>query len=390
MQLSVIGAGAIGSAIAMNLVGQEDVTSVRICDANARSLQRLASTIDNEKLHSFQVNARDVDALAPVIRGSQCVIAAVGYDQLPELARIAVRSGAHYCDLGGSDENVAAILPQAAPAREAGRWIVPGCGLAPGLVNVLCMLGIEQFDRVAGAFIRIGSLPVHPRAPFDFSLSWSARRILDDYTLPVRLIEDQEVRICEPMTGDESIEFDEPFGQLEAFYTAGGLLRMPDELQGKVGSLNLKTIRWPGHADRIRFLLGLGFGESKSIDVRTHLTYRDLLLRRMKQRLAEPQEDVVLMRIVIQGEVGGQERTLRYEMVEGGDADLGLNAMRRCTSIPATVIACQLASGMAPGGGAATPEFVISRASFLRELRNQGLNIRETWTDGLVSVREAC
>ncbi len=388
MRLSVIGAGAMGSAIAMCLAERDDVDRVQICDANARALHRVSRLIENDKLRSFQIDARDVESLAPVIRGSECVVAAVGQEQLPALARLALDSGSHYCDLGTSDEGVERLLSFSDEAKTKGTWIVPGNGLSPGLVNVLAMRGIEQFDEVSGAYIRIGSLPKIPRPPFEFNLTWSAQRLLDDYTLPVRVIDGGEVRICHPLTQDETIEFEPPFGRLEAFCTAGGLLCLPDELSGRLQSLNLKTLRWPGHADRIRFLLGLGFAESRSVDVRTHLTYRDLLLRRMKQKLTEPQEGVLLMRIVIHGQVRGKDRTLRYEMIEADDPAASLNAMRRCTAIPTTIVACQLASGSVDGGGAGTPEFVIPRTAFLVELRENGLDVRETWTDGLISVQD--
>lgn len=382
MQITIIGAGAMGSAIAQNLVTRQEVSKVRVCDANARSLQRLADSIDSNKLQSYQINARDVPALAPIIKGSHCVVGAMGYDRVPELATLALDSSSHYCDLGGSEEALDSLMGLSDRARQAGRWIVPGCGLAPGLVNVLSMLGVSQFERATTVHIRVGDLPVDPQPPFQFNLSWSAEKVLDDYTGQVRMIEDGALVTCKPLERVESIEFEAPFGSLEAFCTAGALQRLPDELDGKVDLLDLKTIRWPGHADRMSFLLALGLGDPLSVDVRTHLTYRDLLLRRMRQRMGAVQDDAVLMRIVIHGRANDLQRTLRYEMVERVDPTTGLSAMKRCTSIPAAVMACQLGQGLVPGGGAATPEMVIPGEPYLRELRASGLNISETWADG--------
>jgi saccharopine dehydrogenase-like NADP-dependent oxidoreductase len=249
------------------------------------------------------------------------------------------------------------------------------------------MLGVSQFERATKAHIRVGDLPVDPQPPFEFNLSWSAEKLLDDYTGPVRMIEDGAIVSCEALNRLEAIDFPTPFGTLEAFCTAGGLQRLPDELFGKVDHLDLKTIRWPGHGDRMRFLLALGLGDSLSVDVRTHLTYRDLLLRRMRQRMGAEQDDAVLMRIVVHGRAEGTQRTLRYEMIERSAG--GLSAMKRSTSIPAAVVACQLARGDVRGGGASTPEMVLPGEIYLNELREHGLHISETWSDGHQAVAEA-
>ena len=95
---------------------------------------------------------------------------------------------------------------------------------------------------------------------------------------------------------------------MEAFCTAGGLSTLVSDLEDKVKTLDHKTIRWPGHADQMRFLIGLGFAERQKIDVRTHLTYRDVLMRRMRRRMGGEHEDAVLMRVLIKGSVGKQTK----------------------------------------------------------------------------------
>ena len=139
----------------------------------------------------------------------------------------------------------------------------------------------------------------------------------------------------------------------------------------------------------MRFLLGLGLADEQSIDVRTHLTFRDVLVRRMQKRLAGEHEDVVLLRVSVHGTVGGVERTLTYEMVELYDRVSTLTAMKRCTSIPASVIAIQLASGRIEGGGATPPEMIVPKLPFLEEVRSFGLSISETWHDGHMPVTQA-
>ena len=386
MKITVIGAGAIGSAIAAELIRKEEIAQVQVCDARARSLQELQAQVKSPKLRSFQVDVRDPNVLESILEGSACVIASAAPDLNPGLAQLCLKLGIHFCDLGGNDDLVRKELALDAQAREKGVWIVPNCGLAPGLVNVLCLYGIGQFDEVEAAHLRVGDVPLHPEPPFNFRISWSAEKILDDYTHPVQLIEEGEIRQHDPISFDECIVFPAPFGEMEAFCTAGGLSTLTEQLAGRVRTLDHKTIRWPGHADQMRFLLGLGFGEDRSIDVRTHLSYRDVLVRRMRQRLGGAYEDAVLMRVLIRGTQDGQPRTLVYEMVDRYDAEHQMTSMRRCTSIPTATVVYMIASGQVPGGGAAPPENVVPHARFCALVAEDGLDIRTTWYDGHTDV----
>jgi lysine 6-dehydrogenase len=386
MRISVIGAGAIGSAVAIELNAREEVTQVQVCDARARSLQTLHDRVKSPKLRSFQVDVRDENVLEPILRGSACVVGCGPPELNPDLAALCVDIGSHYCDLGGNDVIVKQELALAESARKKSVWVVPNCGLAPGLVNILCLRGVEQFDEVEAAHLRVGDIPLHPEPPFNFRISWSAEKIIADYTEPVMLIEDGEIQHREALSFDETIHFPDPFGEMEAFCTAGGLSTLTEELAGRVKTLDHKTIRWPGHADQMRFLLGLGFGETRHIDVNTHLTYRDVLVRRMRQRLGGRYADAVLLRVLIKGIKDGRKQTLVYEMVDQYDEVRSVTAMKRCTSIPTATIAMLVASKEVSGGGAAPPENVIPKEIFCRMLTERGLNITTRWHEGYVDV----
>lgn len=387
MKITVIGAGAIGSAVASEVLAYDEVTQVQVCDARARSLQELHAQVHNPRFRSVQVDARDTALLESIIRGSDAVIASTQPQLNPVLAELCLSLGIHFCDLGSNQQIVQKQLALHERAREQSIWIVPNCGLAPGLVNILCLHGIEQFDDVEAAHLRVGDVPLHPEPPFNFRLSWSAQKILDDYTNPVYLIEDRQVVETVPLSHEESICFEDPFGEMEAFCTAGGLSTLTHQLAGRVHTLDHKTIRWPGHAHQMRFLLELGFGEQRSIDVRTHLTYRDVLTRRMSQRLGGIYEDAVLMRVLTQGTKDGRQCTLVYEMIDCYDVENQRSAMKRCTSIPTAAVAMLIASGQVAGGGVAPPENVVPKAHYLDLLTRRGLSITTTWHDGWVGVR---
>ena len=386
MKVTVIGAGAIGSAVARDLIERDNVSHVQVCDSHARLLQRLDDQLKSPKLRSYQVDVRDLRVLSSILNSSDVAIGCVTSALNPRLARLCLDQNIHFCDLGGDDNTVLQTLELDKEARRKSLWVVPNCGLAPGVVNVLSRAGIAQFDEVNVVRLRVGDVPLHPEPPFNFHLSWSADKILNDYTQPVRLIEDSKVIETDPLSRDERLHFGAPFGEMEAFCTAGGLSTLVADLADKVKTLDHKTIRWPGHADQMRFLIGLGFAETQKIDVRTHLTYRDVLIRRMRRRLKEEHADAVLMRVLIKGRVGKETKTLVYEMIELYDEGKQMSAIQRATSIPAATVACMIGSGAINGGGAAPAENVVSAEDFLATLEERGLKIKKTWYDEHIPV----
>jgi len=388
MKITVIGAGAVGSAVAYDLVRREGITQVQVCDIRPVALQEIRERIRSPKLRTFQIDARNRHVLEPVIKGSECIISCVSPHLNPDLARLALDVGSHFCDLGGNDEVVRQELALNKEAQEKNLWIVPNCGLAPGLVNILCMHGIEQFDEVSCARLRVGTLPLQKNPPFNFRLAFSAEKLLDDYTSPVTLILNGGLMEVEPLTGLECIEFSPPFGKLEAFYTAGGLSTLPYDLVGHVRELDYKTIRYPGHAHQMQFVIALGLAEKRHIDVRTHLTYRDVLIRRMRQKLGGEFEDAVLMRVLICGMRGDKEYTLVYEMIDTYNQEQQLSAIKRCTGFPAAAIAYLIATRAVLGGGAAPPERIIPRDQFFELIQERGLQVKRRDIEGIVDIEE--
>ncbi|HYE58869.1 MAG TPA: saccharopine dehydrogenase C-terminal domain-containing protein, partial [Rhodothermales bacterium] len=341
MKLTVLGAGAIGATVARDLAQADDVETVQVCDARARSLTELQATLSSPKLRSFQADARDPLLLRSIIAGSACVVGCVPGALNPALSELCIELGVPFTDLGSTDEIVDQQLRLHETARDRGVWIVPNCGLTPGLVNVLCLHGIEAFEQVDAAQIRVGDIPQDPTPPFNFSASWSVEKVLDDYTSPVEVIEDGLLTTHAPLSHVEEIHFDPPYDHLEAF-DASGLSTLARQLQGQVRCLDHKLIRWPGHAGQMQFLVALGLAESIHIDVQTHLTYRDVLLRRMRQHLSADLEDVLLMRVLVRGLQGGRRATRLYEMVIRYDEATQTTAIRRCTSIPISTLALML------------------------------------------------
>ncbi|HLA63142.1 MAG TPA: saccharopine dehydrogenase C-terminal domain-containing protein, partial [Rhodothermales bacterium] len=375
-----------------------EVTRVRVCEARPAVLRTFRAWLQHPALKTYEADARDERALAPLLAGSDVVVSCVAPEHGPRLAALALTAGAHYVDLGGPEASVESTLALRPLAEQRQRWVVPNAGFAPGLVNVLGMRAVGRFTRPIAARILAGDVPTEPREPFSHRLSHSAEKLLEDYTHPVAVLRHGRVEHCPPLTGLEPVEFGHGFDTMEAFYAAGGLDTLAHVLQGRLDRLDVKTLRWPGHADQMRFLLDLGLADRTVLDVRTHLTYRDVLLRRLRQRLGGDYRDAVLARVEVDGyptdadsrgdgaPADGATRTLVYELVDRYDEETGLSAMRRCTAFPAAAVAVLLAQGAVEGGGAAPPEAVIPPEPFVAALAARGITVTERWLDEPVAA----
>jgi saccharopine dehydrogenase-like NADP-dependent oxidoreductase len=378
MKITVLGAGTIGSAVAYDLCRCEAVARVQVCEARPATLRAFAADHPHPKLRTYQADARDERALEPILAGSACIVSCVAPEHNARLARFALELGAHFVDLGSPDIDWAQATDLHAAAATAQRWVATGCGLTPGLVGMLVLRGLDALDEATAARIRVGDLPAERDPAFSYRLSYSAEKLLDDYTKPVPVLREGQFETREPLSGVETVAV-EGFGDLEAFYAGGGLTTLAEGLAGRLDRLDEKTLRYPGHADQMRFVLALGLAERTSLDVRTHLTYRDVLLRRLRQRLGGAYEDAVVVRIEIEGKRDGEAGTLVYELVDRYDAASGLSAMQRCTGFPAAAAAVLLSQGAVPGGGVRPAERALPIEPFLARLAERGLRVTERW-----------
>lgn len=383
MKITVLGAGAIGSAVAYDLARCEEVTRVQVCEAQPVTLRAFRADHAHPKIRTYEADARDVQTLEPILTGSSCVVSCIGPDHNGRLARLSLDLGAHFVDLGSPAPIRAQEETLAERAERRQRWVITGCGLSPGLVGVLTMRGIARLDEATAAQIRVGDLPVHPSGPFYHRLAHSAERLLDDYTHPSPVLRDGQVEMRDPLTGLETVEV-EGFGTLEAFYASHGIDSLAEALAGRLDRLDAKTLRHPGHADRMRFVLDLGLGDKTSIDIRTHLTYRDVLVRRLRQRLGGDYEDAVIIRIEIGGRRAAEgpeagEGTLVYEVIDRYDAESGLTAMQRCTGFPAAAAAVLLSQHALSGGGVGPADQTLPVEPFVARLEARGIHVSERW-----------
>jgi len=380
MNYLVLGAGWMGSAIAFDLARAEGTTSITLADLDGGKAKESAARIGSRQVRHLQLDAGDRSALTRAMDGQHCVLSAASYRLNPAITRAAIDAKVHLCDLGGNDDVVAEQRSLTGEAEAAGVTIVPNCGLAPGMANVLAARGIEMFQSVEKVKIRVGGLPQHPLPPFNYQLVFSVEGLINEYTGTSKVLRNGRVDLVETLTETEPIEFPPPFGTLEAFHTSGGVSILPDLYAGKVQELDYKTIRYPGHCERFKSLLDLGFASHEPITVGTSvMTARDLFLELVKKRLSGNSPDVVLMRVTIEGTKEGTRTTLLFELIDSFDKNDNITAMMRTTAYPTSAIAQLIGEGVIQKRGVLTPEEVVPLEPFLAKLKKSGIRVDQRW-----------
>jgi lysine 6-dehydrogenase len=377
----VLGAGMMGRAAAYDLAQFDPSAHVVVADINAEAADRAARAAGpNVRPLMLDVNAGG--ALANALAGMDVVISAVSYAVNERLTRAAIDAGVHMCDMGGNNDVVDRQLAMDGQAQTAGVTIVPNCGLAPGLINVLGMDGVRAFDTVESVKLRVGGLPLHPRPPLQYQIVFSVEGLINEYVEPAEVIRGGR-RVAVPSMADlESVSFPEPFTALEAFNTSGGLSILPRLLEGTVDELDYKTIRYPGHCEKMRTLLDLGFASHEPIMIGTSVrTSRELFTELLRRKLDTGGPDVILARSSVTGTKGGARARLVSEFVDYYDEATGMSAMMRTTAYPTSIIAQQLAHGVITRRGVLTPEVCAPAADMVQQLARRGITISTTLTE---------
>ena len=164
MRMLVLGAGLQGSACAYDLLQDKEVTEVRLADLHVGHLPEFLAPFSGPRLLPTPLDVRDHDAVLGAMRQCDAVMSAIPYYFNYDLARLAVEAGVHFCDLGGNTEIVFKQKELDAEARRKNITVVPDCGLAPGMVNILAEYGISQLDTVSSVKIFVGGLAAASRA----------------------------------------------------------------------------------------------------------------------------------------------------------------------------------------------------------------------------------
>jgi lysine 6-dehydrogenase len=380
MRMLVLGAGLQGSACAYDLLKNTDASEVILADLRVDALPSfLAPYRDDPRLRTIRLDARSEADVRNAMRGADACMNALPYYFNLEIATYAVQEGVHYCDLGGNTGIVFQQLQLDAQASARDVSVIPDCGLAPGMVNILAAAGIDRLDDAHTVRIRVGGLPQDPQPPLNYQIVYSMHGVLDYYTTQSWVLRDGEPKQVDALTEIEPVDFPEPVGRLEAFHTAGGLSTMPWTYQGQLRTMEYKTLRYPGHADAVRIIRALGLLELEPVQVGgTSVVPRDVFIACAEPRLRHPDgKDLVALRVEAEGTKDGRPARVVFDLLDFHDDATGISAMERTTGFSLAITGLLQAKRQVRVAGVKTPDQAIPASVYIDALRQRGVRIEE-------------
>lgn len=348
--LLVLGAGMVGTAMAIDLAAQHQVT---LADRDPMAL-----TQAKEKCSALETLVLDVtnkEALAKAIKAPDLVVCAVpgflGFETLRQL----IINKKNVVDISFFEQNA---LELDALAKEQGVTAIVDCGVAPGMGNILLGYHNEQLE-ISNFECFVGGLPLVKQWPFQYKAPFSPIDVLEEYTRPARYVEYGNI-ITRPALSDcEYMDFD-GIGTLEAFNTDG--LRSLLFTMSHIPHLKEKTLRYPNHIEYIKVLQASGFFGEEPLDIKGQsIRPIDFTARILfdNWKLYPEEEELTVMRVSIKGKNSqGQTEEVIYNLLDYYSADTKTSSMARTTGYTATAAVNAFLQGLIPDQGILPPELI--------------------------------
>lgn len=379
MKMMVLGAGLQGCACAYDLLQNPAVGQVTLADLRPDQLPPFLAGDWGGRLRPLRLDVTDSAAVKAALQGHASVMSAIPYYYNAPMARAAVEVGCHFSDLGGNTEIVLEQKKLDAQAAARGLSVIPDCGLAPGMVNILAAEGIRRLDRAEQVKVYVGGLPQDPEPPLNYQIVYSLEGALDYYTTPSWILRGGRPVQVDALSELEPVEFPAPVGTLEAFHTGGGISTLPFAYEGKVDVMEYKTLRYPGHAAIMRPIRELGLLDMKPVEVRGQTVVpRDVFIASVSPRLHKPQgRDLVALQVQVSGLKDGARRGIGFRLIDHYDVEHGISAMMRTTGYSLSVTGQMQADGRVTLKGVHTPDEAVPFRAYVDELARRGIRIEE-------------
>ena len=360
MKAIVLGCGLVGNEIARDLARGNDF-AVTAVDINAGALSTLG---DVPGITTIEANLAERDNLIQLVKEHDIAAVAVpgfmGYQTLEAV----IEAGTHAVDISFTPEDTLELHDR---ALKAGVIAVVDCGVAPGLSHVLVADASSQLDTVKLVAIYAGGLPANPEPPWNYKAVFSPLDVIEEYTRPARIVQEGEIVTVDALSEVEFIQIP-GIGTLEAF-ASDGLRSLLTTI--KTDRMFEKTLRYPGHAEKMRSLREAGmFGkdaiEVGGVAVRPIEVISKLLFPSWKLR--EGDEDITVLRVIVEGMKNGQKLSYTYDLADHYDREHQITSMARSTGYMATSVVRLIRDGAFTRKGISPPESLGVEESCYRTL----------------------
>ena len=369
MNVLVLGCGLVGRPMAIDLANDKSF-NVTVADISKKNLDRIPS---NLPINKIEKDISNHDQLKSLLKDHDIVLNAVpgfmGFNTLKEI----IKAKKNVVDIAFFPENPFELDEL---AKQNNVTAVVDCGVAPGMSNLLAGYIDTILDKTETILIYVGGLPVEREYPYEYKAGFSPIDVIEEYTRPARYIENGALVIRPALSDPEFINFPD-VGTLEAF-NSDGLRTLADTLNAP--NMKEKTLRYPGHIEKMLVLRESGFFSQEEIVVKgTKIRPIDFTSRLLfpMWELKEGDEEFTVMRIVIEGIKNKKKIRYTYNLLDRHNEETNIHSMARTTGYTATTVLRLLAKGLFDRKGICPPEYIGQKSEcvdfVLNGLKDRGV-----------------
>ncbi len=349
-KIVVLGSGLVGGPMALDLAKDKDF-KVTVVDKDAQALARVKKA---KGVTAIQEDLSDEKIVRRIVQKHDMVISAVPGSMGFRTLQTVLEAGKTVVDIAFFPEDAFELD---AIARKKDVTAVVDCGVAPGMSNILAAHARQKLDEPESITIYVGGLPEVREWPYEYKAVFSPADVIEEYVRPARYIENGQMVIRPALSDPELMNFP-VVGTLEAFNT-DGLRTLAKTLD--VPNMKEKTLRYPGHIEKMAVLRETGFFEAKEIEIKgVRIRPVDFTAKLLfpKWKLHEGEVDLTVMRIIVEGKKKGRSISTTYDLFDRYDDATGVHSMARTTGYTATVAARMIARGLFARKGISAPESI--------------------------------
>jgi len=374
LKVLILGAGLIGAPMAIDLAKDSEF-NITLADINNDSLDKIGV---KNKISTIQKDLSDSKSIKEIVKDFDIVLNAVpgfmGYNTLKAI----IESSKDVVDIAFFPEDPFTLDEL---AKKNNVTAIMDCGVAPGMSNVLVGYVDHLLDKTETALIFVGGLPEVREWPYEYKAVFSPIDVIEEYTRPARYVENGNLVNRPALSDAEYLDFPN-IGTLEAF-NSDGLRTLTETIDAP--NMKEKTLRYPGHIEKMAVLRETGFFNKEEIDIKgikiSPLEFTSKLLF-PKWELKEGESDITVMRVIVEGTKDGEKLRYTYDLFDRLDKKTNTHSMARTTGYTATMAIRMLAKGLYKEKGISPPEFIGRNPEcarfILKGLEDRGIFYKES------------
>ncbi len=358
MKILILGAGLVGGPMAIDLAKDAEF-DITLADINNDSLDKIGV---KNKISTIQKDLSDSKSIKEIVNDFDIVLNAMpgfmGYNTLKAI----IESSKDVVDIAFFPEDPFTLDEL---AKKNNVTAIMDCGVAPGMSNVLIGYIDHLLDKTETALIYVGGLPEVREWPYEYKAVFSPIDVIEEYTRPARYVENGNLVTRPALSDAEYLDFPN-IGTLEAF-NSDGLRTLAETIDAP--NMKEKTLRYPGHIEKMAVLRETGFFNKEEIDIKgikiSPLEFTSKLLF-PKWQLKEGESDITVMRVIVEGTKDGEKLRYTYDLFDRLDKETNTHSMARTTGYTATMAIRMLAKGLYEEKGISPPEFIGRKTECVR------------------------